>query len=138
SPPKITTRSASPVTSTAWNERNADGVWFNTVTPSSRTSAANASGVRASPDGTTTSRPPYTSAPHISHTEKSNPAEWNIVQVSAAVKWNSDSVPVNKLATLPCVIPTPLGWPVDPDVKMTYASVALVTRHAGAVTGAPS
>ncbi|BCO68545.1 hypothetical protein MINTM007_31560 [Mycobacterium intracellulare] len=56
---------------------SADGVWVNTVTRSPMSLARNSSGDRASVSGTTTSRPPCSSAPQISHTEKSNASEWH-------------------------------------------------------------
>ncbi|BBZ39893.1 hypothetical protein MCNS_29560 [Mycobacterium conspicuum] len=49
----------------------AEGVWVNTVTPSLTSRAWNSSAERATSAGTTTSRPPNSSAPQISHTEKS-------------------------------------------------------------------
>ena len=50
----------------------ADGVWVSTVTPSATSSAWNSSAERATDSGTTTNRPPCSSAAQISHTEKSN------------------------------------------------------------------
>ncbi|GLV09856.1 hypothetical protein MyChFU_31760 [Mycobacterium intracellulare subsp. chimaera] len=50
----------------------AEGVWVSTVTPSRTSSAWNSSGERATAPGTTTRRPPCSSAPQISQTEKSN------------------------------------------------------------------
>ncbi|OLT23330.1 hypothetical protein BJF78_32415 [Pseudonocardia sp. CNS-139] len=55
---------------------NADGVWLSTVTRSADSSARNRSGERLVSQSTTTSRPPCSSGPHSSHTEKSNAAEW--------------------------------------------------------------
>ena len=52
--------------------RTADGVWVNTLTCSLTNNAWKSSGERATASGTTTNRPPCSSAPQISHTEKSN------------------------------------------------------------------
>ena len=49
----------------------ADGVWVNTLTCSVTSKAWKSSGEPATDSGTTTSRPPSSSAPQISHTEKS-------------------------------------------------------------------
>ena len=76
SPPKITSRSAraspSPHPSTACNTRNAEGVWFSTVTRSSTSTRYRSSGDCRTHSGTTTRRPPCARAPQSSHTEKSN------------------------------------------------------------------
>ncbi|KYF88476.1 hypothetical protein BE20_22860 [Sorangium cellulosum] len=58
---------------------------MSTVTPSSQISSTMWRGERATAAGTMTSRPPYRSAPQISHTEKSNENEWNSVHTS----WSS-------------------------------------------------
>ncbi|SKV67106.1 Uncharacterised protein [Mycobacteroides abscessus subsp. massiliense] len=50
----------------------ADGVCVSTVTCSRTSSSWNSCGERATVSGTTTSRPPCSRAPQISHTEKSN------------------------------------------------------------------
>ncbi|GAA1311367.1 hypothetical protein GCM10009634_78240 [Saccharothrix xinjiangensis] len=55
----------------AASDRNAEGVWHSTVTRCSASSRATRSGARATSGGTTTRVPPCSSAPHISHTEKS-------------------------------------------------------------------
>ena len=49
----------------------AEGVWVSTVTRSATSSAWKSSGAAATDSGTTTSRPPASRAPQISHTEKS-------------------------------------------------------------------
>ena len=49
----------------------AEGVWLNTLTCSATSRAWKSSGEPATDSGTTTSRPPCSSAPQISHTEKS-------------------------------------------------------------------
>jgi hypothetical protein len=96
--------------------RNAEGVWFNTVTPSSSSNRQNAAGSRLTQYGTTTSRPPYSSAPQISHTEKSNAYEWNSVHTSSGPNPNQRSVAAQSRETLPWGITTPLGRPVEPEV----------------------
>ena len=55
----------------------ADGVWLNTLTCSVTSKAWKSSGERTTDSGTTTSRPPCSSAPQISHTEKSKAKEWH-------------------------------------------------------------
>ena len=50
---------------------NADGVWLKTLTCSLTNNAWRSCGERATGSGTTTRRPPYKSAPQISHTETS-------------------------------------------------------------------
>ena len=72
--------------STAIKPPNALGVWFNTVTRRSTSRARNTAGSRATQTGTTTTRPPYSSPPHSSHTEKSKAMEWNSVHTSCAPK----------------------------------------------------
>ena len=80
----------SSTTGMSW--RNAEGVWFSTVTRSRSTSSKNASGERLTDQGTTTSRPPHRSAPHISQTEKSKVKEWKSVQTSLSSNWKSPCV----------------------------------------------
>ncbi|BCN85740.1 hypothetical protein RE0356_43810 [Prescottella equi] len=65
---------------------------------------------------TTTTVAPCSSAPHISHTAKSNAYEWNIVHTSDASNRKSGPVRSNKVTTLRCATATPLGRPVEPDV----------------------
>src|SRR5262245_22949252 len=96
--------------------RNADGVWFRTVTPSLRSSEQNSGEERLTATGTTTRRPPCSRAPQISHTEKSKAYEWNNDHTSSAVKPNQSRVAENRRTTLSCDTTTPLGWPVDPEV----------------------
>ena len=57
------------------NIATADGVWVRTLTSSATSSAWRSSGEAATSSGTTTSRRPDSSAPHISHTEKSKAGE---------------------------------------------------------------
>ncbi len=121
SPPKTTRRiaraeSAGALSSARTKCRKAEGVWLSTVTPSPATSARKASGDLATQRGTTTSRPPKRSAPHISHTEKSNAGEWKSVHTSSGPKRNRSAVASNRRATQACVTTTPFGVPVEPDV----------------------
>ena len=104
------------VASTCITIRNADGVWFRTVTRSRAIRSWNFSGARVMSCGTTISRPPYSSAPHSSHTEKSKAMEWNSVHTSRAVNPNQGVVASNRRSTLRCVTTTPFGLPVEPDV----------------------
>ncbi|CAM3508462.1 hypothetical protein MYCO108962_23510 [Mycobacterium colombiense] len=113
---------SAPITSAADSRpcgdsiRTADGVWLKTVTFSATSRAWNSIGERATESGTTTSRPPCSSAPQISHTEKSKAYEWNWVHT-----WSADSVTPtacasNSRVTLRWLTATPLGTPVVPDV----------------------
>ncbi|MNC46654.1 hypothetical protein D3C75_956800 [compost metagenome] len=76
SPPNTTWRSARSVRvlwqATCCRALNAEGVWLSTVTPWSQSRAWKSSVQRLTSWGTMTKRPPYNSAPNISHTEKSN------------------------------------------------------------------
>ncbi|BCO47253.1 hypothetical protein MINTM002_29270 [Mycobacterium intracellulare] len=53
----------------------ADGVWVNTLTCWATRTSCRSCGDAATASGTTTSRPPRSSAPKISHTETSNASE---------------------------------------------------------------
>ncbi len=55
------------------------------------------------------------SAPHISHTEKSNAGEWNRVHTSRGPNPTSP-VAANTAAAASCPTSTPLGVPVEPEV----------------------
>ena len=92
------------------------GVAFSTVTRSSTSSSASACGERVVQSGATTSRPPWSSAPQSSQTEKSNAYEWKRSHVSSAPKPNQSSVAVKSRATFRCSTCTPFGWPVEPEV----------------------
>ncbi len=123
SPPKMTRRrlrsappSAASAASAATSAPKADGVWLRTVTDSRRSRARNCSGERETSWSTTTSRPPCSSGPHSSHTEKSNDAEWNSVHTSAESKWKWSRLSANRRTTLRCGISVPLGRPVEPEV----------------------
>jgi hypothetical protein len=89
---------------------------LSTVTRSVASSSWKAEGETAASRGTITSRPPNSSAPQISQTEKSKAAEWNIVQTSRAPKSNQWRVAENSRATLAWGTGTPLGRPVEPEV----------------------
>jgi hypothetical protein len=95
---------------------NVDGTWFSTVTPVARSSSRNADADAAVSSGTTTRRPPWRSAPHISQTEKSNEKEWNSYQMSLSPKSKSGSVAAKRARTFACVTQTPFGAPLDPEV----------------------
>ncbi|GBE68132.1 hypothetical protein MFM001_45940 [Mycobacterium sp. MFM001] len=62
----------------------ADGVWVNTLTSSPISMSWKSSGEPATDSGTTTSRPPPSSAAQISHTEKSKAYEWHCVHTCVA------------------------------------------------------
>ena len=66
--------------------------------------------------GTITRRPPWSSAPQISQTEKSNETEWNKVQTSLGRKPNQPAVALKSRVTAACSMATPFGLPVEPEV----------------------
>ncbi|CNL92017.1 Uncharacterised protein [Mycobacterium tuberculosis] len=85
-----------------------------TPTRSATSKACKSSGEAATDSGTTTSRLPRSSAPQISHTEKSNAREWHCVQAPARGKPASSEA--SSWVTLRWVTATPLGTPVVPEV----------------------
>src|SRR5262249_13203034 len=92
----------------------ADGVWVSTLTCSATSKAWKSSGEPATDSGTTTSRPPPSSAAQISHTEKSKAYEWYCVHTCAGGRCGgSESA---KWVRLWWVRATPLGTPVVPEV----------------------
>lgn len=99
---------------TSWE--NAEGVWLSTVTRSSASSSWNSSVSRVVQYGTTTSRPPLSRQPQISHTEKSKALEWKRVQVSWGPSSKSSAVASTRATTLAWGTTTPFGRPVEPDV----------------------
>ncbi len=58
--------------------------------------------------------PPVPSGPQISHTEKSNAGEWNIVQTSDGPNPKPANVFASNARTFAWDTVTPLGLPVDP------------------------
>ncbi|BCZ24636.1 hypothetical protein MTY59_44910 [Mycobacterium senriense] len=92
----------------------ADGVWLSTLTCSSTSRACRSSGERATDSGTTTSRPPCSSEPKISHTETSKASECHCDHTP--VRGSPESPDVSSWVTLRCVTATPLGTPVVPEV----------------------
>ena len=71
-----------------------------TVTACRASSPRNSPGDRDTAYGTTTTRPPCSSAPNSSHTEKSNADEWNQLHTSPAPNPNHPRVAANKPVTL--------------------------------------
>src|ERR1051326_4590507 len=65
-----------------------------------------------------TSRPPCNSAPQISNVDASNPSGASCNNVSSRPS-RTYSTPHNNRMIPPCVIPTPFGFPVDPEVYIT-------------------
>ncbi len=99
------------------NTPTADGVWLNTLTCSATSNAWNSSGERATASGTTTSRPPPSSAPKISHTEKCRSHTNATATTPAAARRQArTSNASDSWVTLRWVIATPLGTPVVPEV----------------------
>src|SRR5450755_960708 len=98
SPPNTTQRNGSRSprrASSAGSRLKAVGVWLSTVTRSSRSKSQKVTGFRVISTGTTTTHAPDSSAPHISHTEKSNANEWNSVHTSSGSKPNRERVAEN-------------------------------------------
>src|SRR6202007_1220868 len=97
----------------------ADGVWVSTLTCSATSNACKSSGEPATDSGTTTSRPPPSSAAQISHTEKSKAYEWHCDHTCAAGRWvGIDSA---KWVRLWWLIASPLGTPVGAGVEVRWA-----------------
>ena len=90
---------------------------MSTVTCSLTNSAWKSSGERATASGTTTNRPPCSSAPQISHTEKSKAygvkLRPHLIRRQLQAPISSES---NNWVTLWWVTATPLGTPVVPEV----------------------
>lgn len=127
SPPNTTYRrasgpSSSPASWSAWTSCwKAEGVWLRTVTPSRRSSRRKSRGERLVSYGTTTSRPPCSSGPQNSQTEKSKAYEWKSVHTSSGPKAKCAADVSKSRTTLECGMTTPLGRPVEPEVWMMYA-----------------
>src|ERR1700712_392683 len=118
SPPTISAADSSP---TGDSMPMADGVWLNTVIwPMFATKSWNSVGDAATASGTTTSRAPKNSAPQISRTETSKEYDCHWVTANgtgwAARRGSKKPAILNSWVTLRCVIATPLGTPVVPDV----------------------
>nr|CRL53534.1 hypothetical protein CPGR_00813 [Mycolicibacterium fortuitum subsp. fortuitum DSM 46621 = ATCC 6841 = JCM 6387] len=77
----------------------AEGVWLNTVTPSATTNASKSCGERVVCSGTTTKRPPCSSAPQISHTEKSNANDEHAAHTCRGPNSTPTSMPSNNRVT---------------------------------------
>ncbi len=86
------------------------------MTPCSRSKSHICRGDRLTSNGTTTARPPLSSGPHSSHTEKSNANEWNTVHTSSTPNSNISFAASNSATALACDTATPLGRPVEPEV----------------------
>ena len=91
----------------------AEGVWLSTLTCSATSKAWKSSGERTTDSGTTTSRPPRSSAAQISHTEKSKAYEWHCDHTCSGGRPTA-SIDSSSWVTLWWVMATPLGTPVVP------------------------
>ncbi|BCO74080.1 hypothetical protein MINTM008_34150 [Mycobacterium intracellulare] len=111
SPPTTSATESSPCGESA---ATADGVWLSTVTRSAISKACRSSGEPTMSSGTTTRRPPRSSAPKISQTEKSKAGEWQWLHTRP--RSSRASTDRNSWVTLWCVTATPLGTPVVPEV----------------------
>ncbi|CAM4471965.1 hypothetical protein MYXA107069_16760 [Myxococcus xanthus] len=138
------TDSTSPPASTCLTPLSASG-WYacicskraavshSDVTPASfslRPSASNSSG----PSGYTTSFPPCSSAPHTSNVDASKPVGANCSHTSSGPK-SATPPPNTSRVTARCGTATPFGFPVLPDVNITYARWPPPTRAPGFVSG---
>ncbi|NCL75122.1 hypothetical protein AIIKEEIJ_02572 [Rhodococcus sp. YH1] len=85
-----------------------------------------------------TRRAPEVSADQNSHTDRSNVATVLSSTASSGPRSNASRFHSIWLTTAECGTATPLGRPVDPDVKITYAVFAARSgaRRSAAVTGA--
>src|SRR5436190_22604440 len=69
---------------------------------------------------------------HSSHTAASNPRPARWLARSAELTANACTCHETRFASPRCVISTPFGLPVEPDVYMTYARSAGVVPAGGA------
>ncbi len=112
---------AAPLASDATNTDNIEGTKCATVTPRSAMIRARYAGSRCPSGAATTRRAPTCNGQKNSHTDTSKVNGVFCSTTSASVMgymcWRQ-----RRLATIaPCPTATPLGRPVEPDVKMTYA-----------------
>src|SRR5437868_6108528 len=84
--------------------------------------ASNVSGSRISDGEGRTSVAPAQSADQISHVEASNPKPATLDNRCPGPRSNVSRYHATRLTNPRCSITTPLGFPVEPEVYMTYAA----------------
>ncbi|GHG96592.1 hypothetical protein GCM10012319_61180 [Comamonas sp. KCTC 72670] len=89
------------------------------------------------PAGYTTSFAPCSSAPHNSSVDASKEMGANCNHTSSGPK-RAKSVSNTNRDTARCGTPTPLGFPVLPDVNITYARFSPHTHGPGLLSGCPA
>ncbi|CAM3618139.1 hypothetical protein COSO111634_20840 [Corallococcus soli] len=116
SPAKSTTRIVAKASGTSratvWNRAVANRA---VVAPTSRRVRASSVGASVTSRGRMTSRAPLSSAPHTSKVARSNDGVPACTMQSSGVS-RAKSVSRTRCAMEWCVMPTPLGAPVEPDV----------------------
>ncbi|SLH68524.1 Uncharacterised protein [Mycobacteroides abscessus subsp. abscessus] len=96
-----------------------EGTVCRTVTFSRSISSCNRAGSRCPSAAAITNRPPHAAADQNSHTDRSKVAGVFSSTASSAVIRNSLIFHRNWFTTAACGTATPLGRPVEPEVKMT-------------------
>ncbi|CAM4542836.1 hypothetical protein MYXA107069_36930 [Myxococcus xanthus] len=86
------------------------------------------------PAGYTTNREPCSSAPHTSSVDASKEIGASCSHTSSGPKCTK-SVPSTRRDTARCGTPTPFGFPVLPDVNITYARFPPPTLALGVICG---
>ncbi len=94
----------------------AEGVWCKTLTRSSISKACRSSGNAATDSGTISNRDPCSNAPQISSTEASKAYEYHCDHTCPGPEGSPTCSDPSNCVTLACVVATPLGTPVVPDV----------------------
>lgn len=97
------------------------GTEFHTVTPWASSNSAQRSGSRRAQASGRTIVPPAARVPKTSYTERSKPSAERANTRSSGPTPNRSSTSVTVLRAPRWSIITPLGTPVEPEVKITYA-----------------
>ncbi len=123
SPLQITRRSerARGAVGSRRNTSSMDGTKCAVVTDSRSTSSARYTGSRCPPGLATTRVAPNSSGQKNSQTDTSNPHGVFCRIRSSAVSGYSSCIHSSRLTTPSCDTTTPLGLPVEPEVKIVYA-----------------
>ena len=95
------------------------GTVFQTVTPYSRTIRRQSPALRRIASPMATMAAPDESIPKISYTERSKSSEDTARHASPSPTWNRPLMSAIVFRALRCSMATPLGSPVEPEVKMT-------------------
>ncbi|BCK58645.1 hypothetical protein NWFMUON74_64170 [Nocardia wallacei] len=107
------------MSSSVTNTVSMDGTKCVTVTPSAAMSSARYAGSRWPSGRATASRAPICKGQKNSHTDTSKVAGVFCRTTSAAVSPYSDCIHTSRLTIAACDTATPLGRPVEPEVKIT-------------------